>query len=357
MGRDLSFRRAAHLGVALSVILLVAACGPAAQPAATTAPTTAATTAPSTPPPVVQLKVAVFGSINDAGFFIAQDKGYFKAENLEITFVPSQNAAQGITFLGSGQVEVAGLSATPGLFNAIADGINVKIVADKARIDAKHSTLALVVRKQLFDSGAITSLKDLKGKKVFLSAIETTGGANFAFALKEVGLTVDDVTVQPGSPADGFNSLKGGAVDAAVLFEPFLANAIADGTAKVLRPFGEVHPNSQDGIVAYGEKMLKDTQLGARFMRAYVKALKDFMAGYPLDGSAGTGRAEIVQILIKNTSVKNAALYDQMQFPFFATDGSIDTVSTDRFQQFFIERKVQKKFIPASDYYVKIAAG
>lgn len=349
-----STRRLALAGMLAA--LVVAACGGGTQTTPTAAPSAAATAATAAPSVAsVKLKVAVFGAIQDAGFFIAEDRGYFKNEGLDIEVVPSQNATQGITFLGSGQVDVAGIAPTPGLFNAIADGIKVKIVADKARIDPKHSPVALAVRKQLFDSGAIKSVKDLKGKKVGLPSLETGTGADLNAALQEGGLTVDDVTIIPGPPPDGYSSLKNGALDAAVLLEPFLATATADGTAKVLRLFGEVMPGSQDGVVAFGERMLNDKQLGARFMRAYLKALADFNAAFPTDGSSGKGRAEIVQILIKNTSVKTLALYDQMQYPYYAADGGVDTASIDTFQQFFINRKLQKKFVPASDYFVKIA--
>lgn len=349
------FARIGLVGVVAALVM--AACGGGA-PAATTAPTASAAAsvvATATPPPVVvKLKAASFGSISDAPFFIAQDKGYFKDEYLDVEFVPSQNAAQGITFLASGQVEVAGLAPTPGLFNAIADGIKVKIVADKGQIDARHSYVALVIRKQLYDAGTIKTVKDLKGKKVGVSGLETGTGAELHYTLQEAGLTINDITVVPGSPPDGYNGLKNGALDAAALQEPFLAQALADGSGQLVRVFGEVMPHGQNGIVAFGERMLNDKPLAARFMRAYLRGVAAFNAAFPDDKANAKGREEIVQILIKYTTVKNPALYDQVRMPLFPADASIDTKSIDKFQQFFIDQKLQKKFVPVSDYYQKI---
>lgn len=349
-----------HLAVLAAIAgLVTAACvGGQAGPSPTATPTPGQTGAgasptPTAPPEVAQLKVASFGSISDAPFFIARDKGYFEEEFIEVELVPSQNAAQGITFLGSGQVEVAGLAATPGFFNAILDGFNVKIVADKGQIGPDNSYVTLVVRKDLYDEG-VTSVADLRGRTVGVSGLETGTGAELALTLREAGLTIDDINLVPGSPPDGFSGLLGGALDAAVLQEPFLARALADDEAVILRKFGEVVPNGQNGVVAFGERMLADPELSARFMRAYLKAVADFKAAFPTDGSSPQGKDEIVAILVENTPVKDAALYDTMQMPLFTDDGSIDTESVDLFQEFFIEKGLQREFVPASDYFQRI---
>lgn len=297
----------------------------------------------------VTLKVGLFGALSDAGLIVAQEKGYFEDENITVEFTPSQSAPTIMGLVASGQLDAAGTAPSPGLFNALATNVGLKIAADKGRIDPDHSWTGLVVHS---DSG-ISSVADLKGKKIALPDINTSTGGQLNRALEEAGLTLDDVTLVPGSAADNFSAFKGGAVDAAALQEPFIANALSGGDAEVLSPFGEVMPNAQNGILLFGEKLSGDKALSKRFLDAYLKGVADYSAAFPVSGDP-VGRDEVVQALIANTPVKDAALYEKMQPVLFDPTGSVDTDSVDYFQDFFISIGTQNEKIQSSDYLLDL---
>ena len=72
--------------------------------------------------------------VTDAPFFIAQANGYFKDEGLTVHFEDFASAAKMIAPLGAGEIDVGAGAPSVGLYNAVARGIGIKIVADKGHI-------------------------------------------------------------------------------------------------------------------------------------------------------------------------------------------------------------------------------
>src|SRR5277367_4810148 len=136
-----------------------------------------------------ELTVGTIGASSDAPFFIADAKGYFAEQGLKVKFVRFDSAAKAIPSLGSGEVDVGSGATSAGLYNAVKRGIAIKIVSDKARNAKGYGFEAVMVRKDLFDSGKVTSLKDFKGLKVAMSANGNSENALMNYALVQAGLT------------------------------------------------------------------------------------------------------------------------------------------------------------------------
>ena len=56
------------------------------------------------------------------------------------------------------------------LINAIARDVPLRLIADKGSLRQGFGYEALVVRKELFDSGAVTTIPDLRGRKIALNS-------------------------------------------------------------------------------------------------------------------------------------------------------------------------------------------
>src|SRR6516165_12571501 len=70
----------------------------------------------------------------------------------------------------AGQIEAGAGSASAGLYNAVARGIKIKIVADKASSPPGYGATKILVRKDHVESGRYKSLQDLKGMKFAMNA-------------------------------------------------------------------------------------------------------------------------------------------------------------------------------------------
>src|SRR5262245_26859095 len=77
------------------------------------------------------ITVGATSSTSDAPIFIADQKGYFRDEGLDVKVTNFRSAADMVAPLGAGQIEAGAGSASAGLYNAVARGIKIKIVADK----------------------------------------------------------------------------------------------------------------------------------------------------------------------------------------------------------------------------------
>src|SRR5689334_4430835 len=149
------------------------------------APSAAAQTLPT-------VKVASAGIASDIGFFLALKKGHFRDEGLNVELTQMANAPQMIGPLGMGQLDVGAGTVAASLYNAVAQNIAIRAVADKGSVRKGYGFSGLLVRKDLVDSGRFKTYSDLKGMKL---AVGTFGSANASAmneALKKGGLTWAD---------------------------------------------------------------------------------------------------------------------------------------------------------------------
>src|SRR5207302_893684 len=116
-----------------------AAVAPAAPPPAAAA--RAAPDAPLSPP--VAVSVGLLRALSDAGMFIALDNGYFQQEGLNVDVTTFGLPPDIMPAVMTGQIQAAGLSHTPGMFNALSREVNMRLVADKGQVSRGHGWAAL----------------------------------------------------------------------------------------------------------------------------------------------------------------------------------------------------------------------
>lgn len=110
--------------------------------------------------------VAVNGLISDAPFFIGAKKGIFGRHGLAVKLENIDAGSQMMAPLAAGHIDVAGGAVSVGTFNAVARGMNIKIVADRATTHPKSSYISLMVRRDLVESGKVKTFADLKGLRI-----------------------------------------------------------------------------------------------------------------------------------------------------------------------------------------------
>ena len=286
-----------------------------------------------------KVSVAIVNAVSDVGFFIADAKGYFKAEGIEPDFVTFDTGAKMVAPLGAGQLDVGGGAPAAGLYNAIERGIKIRIVADKAHNRQGAPFQFFLVSKPLWDKGEVKSLKDLKGRKV---AISGQGGGDASVlneAMKSVGLTYDDVEkVYLGFPQHAA-ALQNGAVAGSVTTEPSVSNIVKLGAAHVLMGNDTFYPNHQTAVILFSEDFAtKKRATAQKFMRAYVKATRDFNDAVADGKLSGPGGEEIVQILAKYSNVKDPAVLRALTVHGAHPDGAMNVDSLKKDLVFFKEQ-------------------
>ncbi len=279
------------------------------------------------------VRVALVQSASDAPFFIAEKKGYFANEGIKVTFSVLRDV---IAPLGTGQIDVGATSTSAGLFNAVERRINVKIVADKGSTPPGYGYQPILVRKELIDSGKVKSFADFKGLKV---AAFNNGSASMSTlneALAKGGLKLGDINVVFMPFPQHVLALANGAVDASITTEPSATEAIKRGAAVRFAGDDVIYPHHQLAVVIYGGDFIRDNPVVAKkFMRAYIRGVRDYNDALKDGKLAGPNAAEIIAILTEYTSIKDPEIFKSITPNGVNPDGGVNLPSLKKDLEFY----------------------
>jgi NitT/TauT family transport system substrate-binding protein len=285
-----------------------------------------------------KVRVGTIGSSSDAGLYVAEGKGFFKAEGLEVDLTVFDAAAKMIAPLGTGELDAGGGTVAAGLSNAVERGINIKVVADKASVAEGYEYSTLLVRKDLADSGRYKSLADLRGMTIAAAAQGAGSESAINEALKKGGLKFSDVNVVYMGFPEMLAALHNKAIDAGVTNEPTVTRTIELGFAVRASPHA-IYPGQQTAVVLFADAFTKKRHAVAqKFMIAYIRALRDYNDALKDGRIAGPGADAIIAILTKYTRIKDPKVYRAMT-PFAANpNGHVNKASLQNDYDFFKSR-------------------
>jgi NitT/TauT family transport system substrate-binding protein len=277
--------------------------------------------------------------ISDAPFFIGEHKGYWRDAGLKVELINMQTGPHMVAPLGTGQIDIAAAATSAGLYNAVQRGIGLKIVADKGSNLPGYAYVSLLVRKSLVASGKFKTLADLKGGKVAEPGKGGSTGSTVNQALKSAGLKYDDVGHVYLTFAEMLTGLESGAIEAAIVPEPFLTFGIEKGIG-VKFPSDKFYPRQTIAVVLYGNHFISGrNEVAHRFMAAYINAVR-FYNGAMKDGHfAGPNADEVIGILAKETIYKDPALYRKVVPNGCDPDGHVYRPSLETDLSFWTEQK------------------
>src|SRR5579875_3873875 len=253
--------------------------------------------------PPVTVRVGVQGSAANAPIYLGYERGYFRQEGLNLELVNLPTANQLIPALAAGHIEVGSGGVAAGLFNAIARGINARMVADSGSMPPGQRGSAWVVRQALLDSTAIRTPADLRGRTIALAAVASIADVELDMLLAQGGLTRTDVRVEQIPYADQIAAFANGSIDAAYTFEPFLAALTSNRLADVFRWTSELVPYQQVSVLMYSAAFTSEP--AQRFMVGYLRGVRDFNAAFdrpPSDEAT-------IAILVTHTTVKDPGVW------------------------------------------------
>ena len=253
-------------------------------PAEPTQPPAPTATPEPTKPPVETVKVAYVAISAFAAAYAADGQGYFKDYGLDVQFERVASGTEAVAFLSSGQVDVGAIAVVASTWNAFSKGLDLRIVAPGALKLISDDPTMLLVRKDLWDSGAVKSAADLKGKTIAAAGGPGSGGEYLvAKCLEPAGLTIFDVNLQNIANPDMAAAMAGKSVDAVLTGSPY-ATAILDAGSGV--PLvKDMTPGSMTIVFVYSGKFMKERPEAARrFMLALMKGARSMQGdGYLSD--------------------------------------------------------------------------
>lgn len=267
----------------------------------------------------VKVRIAEDGAASGAGFYIAKEKGYFEDYNIEVEFAQFANSDEMLPALASGEVDIAGGVSTASFFNAIAQGIDVKIIADKGHNVPGKSYFTFVIGNHMKD--VIKEYGDFKGKRIAISSKNSIDEYIYLEMLKHAGLTQDDVEfVLLGDFGSMLGAIENGSIDAALQIEPLITQGIENDFHVRFGDATDYAPESQIALVLGSPQFMNEEKnVSLRFMAAYLKGVRDYNDAF----IKGEEKDEIIDIMTKHTALKDPALWEKVFVTGLDPDGKM----------------------------------
>lgn len=248
--------------------------------------------------------VGTGGSASDAPFYIAQDRGYFKDENLDVKLLVLDSGAKVIAPLGTGELDVGSGALSVGFWNALTRGVKFRVVADRGHTERGYYYQSVFMRKELIDSGAMKSLKDLAGKRMGFAAQGVTSLSLLNEAAKSAGFKFEDVTPVYLSFPSQIAAMQNGALDVSFLIEPQATVAASTGYGVRFMNTDDFYPHQQISVLFYSEKFATErADVAARLMRAWLRGARTYNDAIKDGHIAGPGADAVVETMAKSFSM------------------------------------------------------
>src|SRR3954449_6197286 len=322
----------------LRSVLRAALAGAIAAAAATASPARAAD----------KVVVGTGGSASDAPFYLAQDKGFFKDEGLEVDLIVLDSGAKVIAPLGTGELDVGSGALSVGFWNALIRGVKFRIVADRGHTEPGYLYQTVFMRKDLIDSG-FKSLKDLKGMRMGFAAQGVTALSLLNEATKFAGIRFEDVIPVYLSFPQQIAALQNKALDGTMLIEPQATVAVNAGYGARFMDTNEFYPHQQISVIFYSEKFaLQRKDVAGRFMRAWLRGARFYNDAIKGGKIAGAGADEVVATMAKSFNM-NPGLVREMYSQAVDVNGAVNAASIQKDLDFFLKQGWVSGGIKAGD--------
>jgi len=279
------------------------------------------------------VRVGTLKLVGGAPLFVAQERGYFRRESVDVRFVYFGAAAPVATAVVTGDVEVGATGITGTLFNLSSGGAKIWLVADRGQERPGYPLNAVVVSKATYDQG-VRSLRDLRGKRLGLTTLGSTFHYQIGKLLERERLSDKDVELVPLREIQlVVQAVQTNQIAAAILSPPFGRLAEQQGWGKVLFWVGDRLVNQVTGVF-YGERMHQDHDLGVRFMKAYVHATRDYFDAClvkPRRPACG----EMVALTARSIEQPEAAVQDSL--PYIDHDARLYTLDLEHQLAWYVQ--------------------
>lgn len=263
-----------------------------------------------------KFNVGYLASTEDVLYFVAQEKGYFKEEGLDVNLFLFANSGEGLNAINAGKVET-GPFGTAAPLTFISKGTELTIYGGEGSEGA-----AIVAKPENVEQ--FKDLKNYKGKTIGTIRL-ATGDVVLRGALAEQGIDPkkDVVINEFDTPNAVLEAVKKGSVDAGVVWSPFRTLAEQQGLA-IAKQSGEFYKNHTCcRSVALTSNIKERPEDFEAFLRALIKAYKFYKAN----------EQESIDIISKYVKIDKDVIKAETYGPYIDSNPNPDKEAVVKFWQ------------------------
>ena len=213
-----------------------------------------------------------------ADLFLADRLGEFDRENLDvrIDYVPVQEE---LVLLQQGEIDVSQSAITAGIFNLMADGLNLRFVFPHAYVGDPESGQGFWYNTESFGGDGIQP-GELNGRRVLApsGAASISSWYLFSFLNKiDPDLALDDLSFEVAAPSDSPLALMSGAAPIGFVNTVWVEELRESGCCEY---FAGSYPDVSVSGWVFGPSLLEnDPAVGRAFVRALGRTVRDHLQG------------------------------------------------------------------------------
>ena len=274
---------------------------------------------------------------------LAQSRGYFKDEGLDVTFQLAKGGVDVAKQVGAGNAEIGGaIGDTPILVRS--NGVPVKAVA----VLGGGALMQLVINT---DKG-IKTIADLKGRTITTMAYQDTTFFALLGMLATVGLTKNDVSAQAAGPVNVWKLFAAGQADAMASTPDWTyAAQQANPTMHMeVIPSDTVFKSMAQAIIAADDTIAKNPDLVRKLVQATLRGMKAIMddphaaaVDYVKASPEHEGQEAALTEIFKG--------YDKYVYPGQKVLGAMDPDRLSKLQDFYLAQGIIEQKTPVAELY------
>lgn len=276
------------------------------------------------------LRLGLLQTLSPAPFYIAQERGYFRDEGLDLTFRFFQSAQPIAAAAVAGDIDIGVTALTGGFFGLAGKGA-LKVIGGALHEEKGYAGSAILVSSKAYAAGLTTPAK-LAGHSFAI----TQYGSSFHYMAGRIaeasGFDVKSLTLRPVQQvANMLAAVRSGQVDATIAIASMARPVEAAGEGRIIGWAGDIVPYQITALFTTQKMIAAHADALHRFARAYQRGVADYRAaflrldatGKPIhDAGTDAAIAAITKYVFVNDPDARAKILDGVGY--YDADGALD---------------------------------
>ena len=225
------------------------------------------------------LRLGLLHTLSPAPFYLAQERGYFRDEGVDLTFRFFQAAQPIAAAAVAGDIDIGVTALTGGFYNLAEKG-TLKVIGGAMHEEPGYQGSAVLVSDKAYKAG-LTSLDKLPGHSFAI----TQYGSSFHYMLGRIaqvkGFDLKTVTLRPVQQVPNMiAALETGQVDATIAIASQAKPLAASGKAHILAWVGDIVPYQITALFTTTQMIAQHADLLHRFAKAYQHGVADYRQAF-----------------------------------------------------------------------------
>jgi NitT/TauT family transport system substrate-binding protein len=221
------------------------------------------------------LRLGLLHTLSPAPFYIAQERGYFAQNGVDLTFRFFEAAQPIAAAAVAGDIDVGVTALTGGFFNLSATG-TLKVIGGALHEQRGYEGSAILVSSQAFEAG-LTSPDKLGGHSFAI----TQYGSSFHYMLGRIaqakGFDLSTVTLRPVQQVPNMiAAVQTGQADATIAIASMAKPLSTSGQAHIIGWVGDIVPYQITALFTTATMIARRADTLRGFARGYQQGVADY---------------------------------------------------------------------------------